>query len=176
MRDEYTALREEQDRISLEFEKQRMKYAELENRRAEVQRQLHVLRERVVSAQGEQCAYCGAHLRSNRSYQLDRELCGLGREGLILGNALAARRVQDPISYERRVAFQIRLKVPKSRGGSEVMENLVACCDTCGSKKNKKTHDEFLRQIEGERARAAVAQKRRPLQLVPPAPRGGCSP
>jgi 5-methylcytosine-specific restriction endonuclease McrA len=161
MRDEYTALIEEQGRVSQEFEQQRKRYQELEARRAQVERELHVLRERVVSAQGEQCAYCGAHLRSNRSYQLQRDEW----EGLIDDAELDARRAQNPIPYERRVKYQIRLKVPKSRGGCEALENLVACCTTCGPKKHNKTHDEFMSLIEG-RARAAVPQKI-PLRLVP---------
>lgn len=168
MRDEYTALLEDQARLTQEFEQQRKWYHELEARRAEVERQLHALRDRVVSAQGEQCVYCGAYLRSNRSYQLQRDEW----EGLISDAELDERRAQDPVPYERRVKFQIRLKVPKSRGGSEVMENLVACCATCGPKKSNKTHDEFMRLMEGERARAAVAQKRHVLQLVPPSGAG----
>lgn len=169
MRDEYTELREEQERIAQEFARQRKQYEELRARSAEVTRQLRELRERVVAAQGEQCAYCGTHLRSNRSYQLYAELPPLDPADPIDAAALAARRAQDPIPYEDRVEFQIRLKVRKAHGGCEVMENLVACCDTCGPKKHNKTHEEFMRLMEGERARAAVAQNRRSLQLVPPA-------
>jgi hypothetical protein len=158
MRDEYTELLEEQARITEEFFHQRKWYEELEARRAEVERQLHVLRDWVVSAQGEQCAYCGAYLRSNRSYQLQHDEW----EGLVDDAELDARRAQDPVPYKRRVKFQIRLKVPKSRGGSEVLENLVACCATCGPKKHNKTHDEFMRLMEEARAGAAVARPSRP--------------
>lgn len=140
MRDEYTELIEEQGRIAQELERQRKRHEELQAMSAQVWRQLYVLRERVVSAQGERCIYCGAHLRSNRSYQLHRDEL----DDLIDDAELVARLAQDPIPYERRVKYQIRLKVPKSRGGFEVMENLVACCAACGPKKSNKTHEEFL--------------------------------
>lgn len=157
MRDEYTELIEEQDRISQEFREQRKWYEELQARSAAVTRQLYVLRERVISAQGERCAYCGTLLRSNRSYQLDRELRDLELDYLISDEEWEARRrAQDPVPYESRAKFHIRLKVPKSRGGLEVMENLVACCAECGRRKHTKTHDEFLRLMEEERAGAAA--------------------
>ena len=157
MRDEYTELLEEQSRISQEFREQRKWYEELQARTADVERQLHALRERVISAQGERCAYCGALLRSNRSYQLHRELRDLELDYSVSDEELEARRrVQDPVPYESRAKFQIRLKVPKSRGGFEVMENLVACCAMCGTKKHTKTHDEFMRLMEAGRAGTAA--------------------
>ena len=160
MRDEYTELLEEQERIARDFEKQRQRYEELKSQRAAVRAQIYVLRERIVAAQGEQCAYCGAHLRSNPAYQLYQELRELELEGFVDEETLTARWAEEPIPYEERVELQIRLKVPKSRGGLEVMENLVACCIKCGPRKHNKTHQEFMHQLEGERAYAAVARKR----------------
>lgn len=151
MRDEYTELIEEQERIARDFEKQRRWYQELQAEEAAVKQKLYVLRERIIAAQGEQCAYCGAHLRSNRSYQYDRESKELEQEGYAAVETLRARRAAELIPYHTRVPVQIRLKVPKTRGGLEVMENLVACCARCGPRKHNKTHEEFLLLLESER-------------------------
>jgi 5-methylcytosine-specific restriction endonuclease McrA len=150
MRDEYTELIEEQGRIERDFMKQRRWYEQLNAEQDDVKQKLYELRERIIAAQGEQCAYCGAHLRSNRAYQLDQELQKLEREGDIDRETLTARRAEEAIPYLYRVPVQIRLKVPKSRGGYEVMENLVACCAKCGPKKHNKTHEEFLLLLKEE--------------------------
>ncbi|MDQ3919588.1 MAG: HNH endonuclease [Acidobacteriota bacterium] len=144
---------EDRDRITEEIDLLRKRFEELQGERAQVWRRLYDLRGRVVSAQGERCAYCGVGLRPNRPYE--------------------SRHEPYPAHDEGRVEYQIRLKVPKSRGGPEVMENLVACCWECGRRKHTKTHAEFLRLLEAERAGAAAAQHGSPLRLVPP---GGAGP
>jgi len=59
--------------------------------------------------------------------------------------------------YSKRFnSLEIDHKTPKSRGGSDDRENLVAACRPCNRSKGSMTADEFMAQLDGRRGKASA--------------------
>jgi hypothetical protein len=56
--------------------------------------------------------------------------------------------------------LEVEHKIPKSRGGSNSIKNLVMACHTCNEKKDDLTPEEWLTALKGKDGPSAVNQKR----------------
>jgi len=56
-----------------------------------------------------------------------------------------------PIEFKKDT---LEHKIPLSRGGTNYYDNLEIACNTCNCRKNKKTHEEYLKWVEVSRGEA----------------------
>ena len=92
---------------------------------SETNRRILEIRDEIVIAQNGRCPYCNARLRLYSENQMDEDVDTFYK------------------NFDKQ-KYQINLGIPRSRGGQEVLSNLVAACITCGRKKGTKTHEEYL--------------------------------
>jgi 5-methylcytosine-specific restriction endonuclease McrA len=156
MKDEYTELAEQRRALEKEIERLRGEHKRTDER-------WHELRDNVVRAQNEQCAYCDVYLISNEAWQMNVAENDYGEEVERSGGKLFMMNPDVP--FESRVKYQIRLKIPKSRGGEETIDNLVACCWECGQLKANNTHEEFIVKLKQRRWARAYNHKRMGILL-----------
>lgn len=140
MRDEYTELITERKVLERQA-------GELAAKQKEVEQKIRAIKEQVVSAQGERCAYCGTWLQTQETWGIEHYGPPPEWERWTEDEQPDYAYPEGYVPHNERSPYHIHLKLPRSQGGDDVIDNLVATCAKCGTKKGTQSHEDFKRKV-----------------------------